>query len=131
PTPVEISALELVVLAALDAAAGVEPVERTLSPRLARRCQEPESPLCLALELRAGGERGRARLLLPPSAVRALRAPPAFPEALCRFPVPCSLRSGRASPDAGELEALRPGDVLVLDAAGEPDALVLPGGGRI
>ncbi|ACG71979.1 type III secretion system apparatus protein YscQ/HrcQ [Anaeromyxobacter sp. K] len=127
-TPVEATALELLALAALDGACGVAELEERLSPRLARADAEPAGALAVELEVTAGPARGRARLLLPPAAVRALRGPAELDRQL---PVPGSVRRGRAALTAAELDALEPGDVLVVDPPADGrDALVLPGGLR-
>ncbi len=132
PTPLETSLLELLVLLSLDAISSQEAVERALSPRLARDGAGPESPLAVALELELGGLRGRGRLLLPPSAVRALAGPPSVPDPLATLALPASLRSGFSAVTAEELAALSAGDALLLDAApSERGHLVLPGGFRL
>lgn len=126
-TPVEATALELLTLAALEGASGVAEVEAALSPRLARSGPEPVSALGIELELSAGRVRGRARLLVPGAAVAALRRPQALVSS--RLRLPASLRRGSAALTSAELEALTPGDVVVVDP---PDdgrhALLLPGG---
>jgi type III secretion protein Q len=130
-TPIETSVLELMALVSLDALSRLAPIERWFSPRLARVGTSPIlSPLCIALELTLGDERGRGRLLLPPTAVRALRARPELSEAMARAEVACSVRQGCATVSPAELAALCPGDVLLLDPA-PADLLVLPGGHRI
>jgi type III secretion protein Q len=130
-TPVETAALELLALAALDGACGIPAVEEGLAPRLCRGVAEPPAALAVELAVAAGAVAGRARLLVPPSAVRALGGAPAAGPALAA-PVPASLRSGGAPLAPEELEALSPGDVVLLDPPGEaPDALVLPGGARL
>ncbi|HEX9243568.1 MAG TPA: FliM/FliN family flagellar motor switch protein, partial [Anaeromyxobacter sp.] len=127
-TPVEASALELFALAALDGACSVPGLEDALAPRLARGAAEPGSALDIELELRAGPVQGRARLLVPASALRALGAAAPSPPALA-VGIPASLRSGGAPLTAEELRALAPGDVVLLDEpGGRLDALVLPGG---
>lgn len=132
PTRLEASVLELLALLALDAASATEPVERALSPRLARAGAVPESPLAVALDIDLGGLRGRGRLLLPPGAVRALAGPPSVPDRLASLRLSASLRSGASAVPAAELHALSPGDVLLLDAAPSAQAhLVLPGGFRL
>ncbi len=129
-TPIENSVLELMALVSLDAISRLSPIERTLSPRLARNCASPVSSLCIALELRLGDERGRGRLLVPPVAVRALGKRPELPEAVARATVGCSVRRGGATLAPAELAALCAGDVLLLDPV-PVDQLVLPGGYRI
>ncbi len=129
-TPLERAALELFALAALEGAASVDGVERTVAPRLARG--EPDAPggsLDVELEVRAGHVRGGARLLLPPCAVRALGAGEGWPESPLRLPV--SIRRGTAALLPAELEGLEPGDVvLVLAPSDGLEAVVLPGGYR-
>lgn len=128
-TPMEATALELLALAALDGACAVPEVEGALAPRVSRRPREPASALAVELELAIGPLRGRARLLLPPAAVRALRGPAPEPvDGPVR--VPASVRRGAAALSLDELDALAAGDVLLLDAPAGPDALVLPGGAR-
>lgn len=128
-TPLERAALELLALTALEAACSAPPVERVLAPRLART--EPEAAagaLGVELEVTAGATRGRARLLLPPQAVQALSAG-GWPERPLRLPI--SIRRGATSLLPAELEALEPGDVvLVQDPSDGREALVLPGGYR-
>jgi type III secretion protein Q len=81
------------------------------------------------MDLAAGAIRGRARLLVPPEAVRALAADAAWPDSPLRLPA--SIRRGAASLLPAELDALEPGDVLLIeDPADGREALVLPGGYR-
>jgi type III secretion protein Q len=128
-TPVEASALELLVLAAIDGAAGVPAVAERLAPRLVREVAPPPSPLAVDLEVTAGALRGRARLLLPPAAVRALAGPAALAEPLVTFPLFASLRAGAAPLLPEELAALAPGDVVLIDPPPEGcHRLVFPGG---
>lgn len=130
-TPVEGAALELFALAALDGACRIAAVEDRLLPRLSRGGEPPPSALAVELEVTAGDVRGRARLLLPHAAVSALREAPGADAAL-GAPVPVSVRSGGAALAPEELEALGPGDVLLLDPPGAAsDAVVLPGGARL
>jgi type III secretion system YscQ/HrcQ family protein len=129
-SPLEQATLELLALLALDGACSVKDLERALGPRLMREAP-PADPgaLGIELELRAGTVRGRARLLLPLAALRALAGEPEVAE--CTLRVPASVRSGEVALLPAELEALEPGDVLVLQRP--PDdrvALVLPGGWR-
>jgi len=114
-TPLEESALELLVLAAIDGAASLDLVAERLAPRLVRDAPVPPSPLAIDLELCAGGVRGRARLLLPPAAVAALAGPPELAEPLLAFPLFASLRFGTAPLLPAELRALAPGDVVLAD----------------
>jgi type III secretion protein Q len=129
-TPIEAAALELLVLAALDGACSVGAVEAALSPRLARgAAPRVASPLAVELRVSAGDVSGRARLLLPLAAVRALRGEPPADGPGRAIPVVASLRSGTAPLLPGELDALAPGDVVVVEpAAGGAEDLVLPGG---
>jgi type III secretion protein Q len=130
-TPVEGAALELLALSALEGACAVEGVETALAPRLARDAAAPPSALAVELEIAAGPASGRARLLVPPAALRALRGPAGEGPALA-VPLLASVRSGGAPLAQEELDALAPGDVVLLDPPGSrPDALVLPGGARV
>ncbi|MGC3997858.1 MAG: FliM/FliN family flagellar motor switch protein [Anaeromyxobacter sp.] len=126
-TPVEGSLLELLALTALDGACRVPQLEAALGPRLARTGPSPASPLCIELELAAGPLRGRGRLLLEAGAVRALAGAPPLPGGSLALPV--SYRQGRAELLPEELEALFPGDVVLLEAE-RGEVLVLPGGAR-
>ena len=128
-TPLEDSALELLVLAAIDGVATLDPIANRLAPRLVRGAPPPASPLAIDLELEAGAVRGRARLLLPPAAVAALAGAPELAEPLLAFPIFASLRGGTAPLLPDELRALVPGDVVLADPP--PDGrhrLVFPGG---
>jgi type III secretion protein Q len=128
-TPLETTALELLVLAAIDGAAGVPGIEERLAPRLVRAGPPPSSPLAVDLEIVAGAVRGRARLLLPPAAVEALAGPPALEEPLLSFPLFASLRAGSAPLLPEELVALAPGDVVLVDPPPEGRHLLrFPGG---
>jgi type III secretion protein Q len=128
-TPMESSALDLLVLAAIDGAAEVEQIAERLAPRLVRDAPLPASPLAVDLTLEAGPVRGRARLLLPPAAVQALAAPPELQEPLTAFPLFASLRGGSAPLRPEELRALSPGDVLLADSPPEGRLrLCFPGG---
>jgi type III secretion protein Q len=128
-TPLEASALELLVLAAVDGAAGVAGVAERLAPRLVRAAPPPATPLAVDLEVVAGAVRGRARLLLPPAAVAALAGPPALDEPLLAFPLFASLRGGQAPLLPEELAALAPGDVVLVDPPPEGrHRLRFPGG---
>ena len=131
-TPVEASALELFALAALDGACGVAGIEERLAPRLARTIVEPASPLAVELAVGAGGTRGRARLLVAPAVVHALRGDgaPSAPVATATAPVPASVRAASVALSDDERAALACGDVIVLDGPAEPVALVFPGGLR-
>lgn len=130
-TPLEAAALELFALAALDGACSVQAIEEALSPRLARGTADAPSALAVELRISAGDVAGRARLLVPAAAVRALRGPPPLDAPALALPLAASLRAGSSALLPGELEALAPGDVVVFDPP--PDGLedlVLPGGLR-
>ncbi len=128
-TPIEATALELLALGALEGACGVAEVEAALAPRLALAGPEPASALALELEVSTGPVRGRARLLLPHAAIVALRGPAGLASSPLRLPG--SIRRGTAALTPAELDALAPGDVVVVDAPADGrDALVLPGGLR-
>lgn len=128
-TPLEESALELLVLAAIDGVAELDPIAEKLAPRLVRGAPPPPSPLAVDLELTAGPVRGRARLLLPPAAVAAFALPPELREPLTAFPLFASLRGGSAPLRPDELRSLAPGDVVLADSPPEGRLrLVFPGG---
>jgi hypothetical protein len=128
-TALEESALELLVLAAIDGAAELDPIADRLAPRLARGSPPPHSPLAIDLDVAAGPVRGRARLLLPPAAVAALAGPAELAEPLLSFPLFASLRGGTAPLLPEELRALAPGDVVLADPPPEGrHRLVFPGG---
>ncbi len=130
-TPVETSALDLLALSAIDGACGVPEIEALLTPRLVRAGTAPADALAIEMDVAAGSVRGRARLLLPPVAVRAVRAAPLEACAASAVAIGASVRSGRGALMPQELDALRQGDVVVMDEPpGERHALVLPGGAR-
>lgn len=130
-TSVEAAALELFALAAIDGACQAAAIEETLAPRLARAAADPSSALAVELTVTAGAVSGRARLLLPAAAVRALRGAPTWDGAAAGIALGASLRGGAAALRPLELESLSAGDVLVLDGGAEPHAVVLPGGARL
>jgi type III secretion protein Q len=134
-TPLEHAAAELFALAALEGVCGVRGVEAPLAPRLARGAGatlDMASALAIELELAAGDVGGRARLLLPASAVRALRGPDAPEGPAHGLLVPASLRAGVTTLAPDELEALAPGDVILFDPPTDgAEDLVLPGGARL
>lgn len=125
-TAVETSVLELLALAAIDGVCRVAAVEEALSPRLARAVEEPADALAVELTVTAGGTTGRGRLLAPPAAVRALR--PAGDGDAAGLRLPASAQAGPVPLAPEELDALAPGDVVLLDAPAELRLLVLPGG---
>jgi type III secretion protein Q len=129
-TPVESAALELFALAALDGAASGSAVEAGLAPRLARATPDVASALAIELAVTAGALAGRARLLVPAAAIRALRAPPRDGEGpAATLPIRLSVRRGAVSLLADELELLAAGDVVLVDLPEEGrETLVLPGG---
>jgi type III secretion protein Q len=130
-TPIEAAALELFALAALDGACSVSTIEAALAPRLARGASEPASALAVELAVSAGEVSGRARLLVPPAALRALRGAPPDSAPGLAIPLPASLRAGIASLLADELDALAPGDVVVFEPPADGlEDLVFPGGLR-
>jgi type III secretion protein Q len=129
-SPLEQASLELLTLLALDGACAVDAIAERLAPRLTRApAPSGDGALGIELEVRAGRTRGRARLLLPAAALRALEDEPPLEE--CRLRLPASLRRGTAALLPQELEGLAPGDVLLVQGAdAEAAALVLPGGYR-
>lgn len=131
-TPLERSALELALLAALDGLSTLPDVEERLAPRLARPAGEPAPGLAVDLAIAVGAHAGHARLTLPPAAVSALgRYGPPSPAAGA-LPLELSLRGGAAPLLHEELAALSPGDVLLFDPP-PPGRLtaVAPGGLRV
>ena len=125
----ERAVVELAVLGALDALATETEIEGPLAPRLALRGGAPLRPICIELTVAAAGTKGRAYLFLPEAALRALPRSGGVPVPLQEASVQGSVRSGQAALDPRELEALREGDVLLLEApASETVALHLPGG---
>ena len=130
-TPVERAVVELAVLGALDGIAAETDIEAALAPRLGLRGGTPVRPLCVELTITAANTQGRALLLLPQEALRALSRTLELPEQLGAVAVAASLRSGSAALAASEVAALRAGDVVILDAPpGDAAALLLPGGLR-
>ncbi|HSM93693.1 MAG TPA: FliM/FliN family flagellar motor switch protein [Anaeromyxobacteraceae bacterium] len=133
-TPLERAAVELATLSALAAVTSLPEVESRLAPRLSRQAGEPLGGLAidLSIALGEGAQAGRARLVLPHAAVRALDtgAPEGAPA--CALPLELSLRGGAAPLEREELAALAPGDVVLLDppAPGRLTA-VAPGGLRL
>jgi type III secretion system YscQ/HrcQ family protein len=130
-TPVESAALELFALAAIDGARHAVPeLDARLAPRLVRAVPDAGTgAACVEAEVAAAEVRGRVRVLLPPRAVRALRDPAPAPAP--GISVAASLRAGAATLAPEELDALAPGDVVLLDGPpGDRHALVLPGGFR-
>jgi type III secretion protein Q len=115
PTPLQQAALELAALACLDAVAAIPEVAERLVPRLVRRGVEPMAGLSVELTIRLGSSTGRARLLLPHAAVRALGEGSRPCEATASALVELSLRSGAAPLCPEELDALAPGDVVLVD----------------
>jgi len=128
-TPAEQAVVELAVLGALDAIASEVAIEGALAPRLAVRGDPPVRPVCIELTVSAAGTQGRAYLFLPEAALRAFPRPDGLPPALQEVPIPGAILAGRAALQPGEVEALQPGDVVLLDSpAGEAATLRLPGG---
>jgi type III secretion protein Q len=127
-TPLERSALELAVLAVLGAVAALPEVESRLAPRLVRTSCEPLAGLAVDLSISFGGQPGRARLILPTSAVRALDADDAVAGPASDLAVELSVRGGSAPLDPDALDALEPGDVVLLDVLAKRLRAVAPGG---
>ncbi len=125
----ERAVVELAILGALDSLAAETEIETALGPRLALRGGTPTRPVCIELAVTAAGTQGRAFLLLPEAALRALPRASGMSPALQEVPVRGSVRNGEVVLHPEELEAVQPGDVLLLDrCAGETAALHLPGG---
>lgn len=114
--PLERAALELLALAALDGVASTSLLDDALGASLVQWGPRHPSPLAVDLEVSIGPVRGRARLILPPGAVRSLacEGPIDLPDEL---PMLVSLRRGAVRLTPEELTTLEPGDVLRL----EPD----------
>lgn len=131
-TPLERSALELAVLAVLDSVSADPQIETRLAPRLSRSGCELPAALAVDLAIALGPVSGRARLLLPAAALRALREPPLATPISSRLQLELSVRSGSARLPPEELAALEPDDVVLLEPF-PPDRLhaVAPGGLRI
>lgn len=130
-TPLEQAAFELLALAAVEGACEVPGLDRLLAPRLGRELPEDaaEGVLGVEVDVAAGEVHGRARLLVPEAALRMLDA--AAERADSPLQLPASIRRGTTSLLPEELEALEPGDVLLVqDPADGREALVLPGGFR-
>lgn len=127
-TPLESSALDLFALTALDGAASSTRVEEALAPRLSRPVPAAVGSLAIEIEVATGDVRGRARLLVPPAALRALGGPGAADAPGAAVRVPLSVRRGAVRLGADELEALAAGDVVLVDPAEAHASLVLPGG---
>ena len=111
----ERAVVELAVLGALDALAAETEIEGPLAPRLALRAGSPLRPVCIELTVSAAGAKGRAFLFLPEAALRALPRDGGVPLPLRDVLVRGSVRGGRTELDPGEVEALREGDVLLLE----------------
>jgi type III secretion system YscQ/HrcQ family protein len=132
-TDLERALLELAALAVIDALPGA--VAEALGPRLAAGDADADpgpGALAVAIDLQVGTEGGRARLLLPSAALAALAALAAA-DADETAPAPdlavgAALRRGSATISAADLEALAPGDVLLLDPGAARAELLLPGG---
>jgi type III secretion protein Q len=129
-TPVESAALELLTLIAVDGACRVGRIEELLAPRLARSAADATGALAVELDVTAGQTLGRGRLLVPAAAVRALAGPASIDGAAAGLRLSASVRGGAVALTTDELDALSPGDVLVVEAAREVRAVVLPGGLR-
>jgi type III secretion protein Q len=96
-TGVVATARAIFALAALDGACWVAACEETLAPRLCRAAPEPVAPLAVELTVTAGALSGRARLLVPAAAVRALAGAPSFDGAASGIGLVVSVRGGAAA----------------------------------
>jgi type III secretion protein Q len=81
---------------------------------------EPDTPIMLAIDIHtAGGRRGRALIGLPRSlaghAADLLEAAQPLAADFADLPMPVSFRIGDMSLSLAELQALRPGDILLHD----------------
>jgi type III secretion protein Q len=131
-TPLEHAAVELATLSALAAVASLPELEARLAPRLARQAGEPIGGLAIELAVSLGAGAGRARVVLPAAAVKALGDESARGSPPAPITLELSLRGGAAPLLAEELEALAAGDVVLLDPP-PPGRLtaVAPGGLRV
>lgn len=130
--PTERAILDLVVLGVLEAVALVPAVDEALSPRMGMRPRRVSRPVAVEISVQVGDVRGRALLLLPARALRALRPAASLPERLEGLSVPVSVRSGSSSVPADRVASARPGDVVPLDVApGGRATATWPGGARV
>jgi flagellar motor switch protein FliM len=127
-TPVETSALELFALTALDGVRSIASVEAALAPRISRAGPVGSPSLAVEIDVRVGAVHGRARLVVPAAALRALRAACGETVAAGPLSIPASLRRGLALLDPEELDALEPGDVVRIDPPPDGrDVVAFPG----
>jgi type III secretion protein Q len=114
-TPVERSAVELLCLLAIAAAAEEGPVASVLAPRLGLVGEACGGSLAVEISVAAGALRGRCRLLLPAEALQALWRPDDLPPAVAAWRADGWLSSGEAALTREEIDSLAPGDVVLLD----------------
>ncbi|HET7752396.1 MAG TPA: FliM/FliN family flagellar motor switch protein [Anaeromyxobacteraceae bacterium] len=127
--PSERAAAELLALIALDGARSVEPLDR-LAPRLVR-AEGTAGPGALAVELtvEAGALRGHARALVSRAALGHFAQPSGrVADLVPDIRVMAGLRHGTVTISAGDAQALRAGDLVLLDGDPARHALVFPGG---
>lgn len=131
-TPMEVAALELAALSAVEAIGSIREIDERLAPRLARRGLEVGRVLAIDLAITMGCTSGRARLLLPDSAIEPFGDGLELPGPVATVTLELSLRGGSAPLLPEELEDLAAGDVVLLDppSAGRL-AAVAPGGLRV
>jgi len=127
PTPLELEAVHLLALVALDGARA-EPRVADLAPRLLRAAPALRSPLAVEVSVSAGPVRGRCALLLPAEALHSLAERRELPTAVAGWRVEGPVVTGSGSLARAELAALAPDDLLLLDdPPSERLRLLLPG----
>lgn len=127
--PSERAAAELLALIALEGARSVEPLDR-LAPRLVR-AEGTAGPGALAVELivEVGALRGHARALVSRAALGHFAQPSGrVADLVPDVRVMAGLRHGTVTISAGDAQALRAGDLVLLDGDPARHALVFPGG---
>ena len=127
--PAARAVVELAVLGALDGIAAETDIETAAGPAPGARDGAPARPLCVELTVAAAGTEGRALLLLPEDALRALSRSAELPDHLATSPSRGRSGAGPRRSTPSEVDSLRPGDVLApRRAPGEHATLRLPGG---
>jgi type III secretion protein Q len=109
---VERSFFELLALSAVEACRAT-PID-ALAPRLAAEASAPAGALAIALDIAVGDRRGSGRLFVPPAALRALAGTPLLSNAAAAMALVASYRDGAAVLSRDEVEALEPGDAVLV-----------------
>lgn len=123
--PAERAALELLALVGASGACQNASVA-ALRPRLVADGAAPRGALAVELAVEVGALRGSARALVSRPVVSAVAAP-----ARGELPdvrIPARLRRGTVTLSEADAQALRTGDVALLDTTECRDALAFPGG---